>query len=149
MRAVCQRVTAARVTVDGEIVGEIGHGWAILLGIGAEDDERAAADLVDRIVGLRAFEDDQGKMSRSAADVGAELLVVSQITLHADFSHGRRPSFTKAARPELAERLVNHFVELIRARGFRVATGRFRAMMQVEIHNDGPVTMVLSTDGWV
>jgi D-aminoacyl-tRNA deacylase len=148
MRAVCQRVTHARVVVGEEIIGQIGHGWAILLGIGAEDGEREAQDLVDRIVGLRVFEDDDGKMSRAAADIGAEFLVVSQITLHADLSRGRRPSFTKAARPELAQPLVERFVQLIRARGFTVATGRFGAMMQVEINNDGPVTIVLSTDGW-
>ena len=148
MRAVCQRVTGARVLVEDAVVGEIGGGWAILLGIGCDDDEHHAEDLVDRIVGLRAFEGADGKMSLAAADVGAQFLVVSQITLHADLSRGRRPSFARAARPELARPLVDRFVELLRERGFVVATGQFGAMMSVEINNDGPVTIVLSTDGW-
>ena len=129
-------------------MGEIGPGWAILLGVGAEDDDSAAATLVDQIVGLRAFEGTDGKMSLAAADVGAQFLVVSQIPLHADLSRGRRPSFSKAARPEIARPLIDRFVELLRERGFTVATGQFGAMMSVEIHNDGPVTMVLSTGGW-
>ncbi|HZT08925.1 MAG TPA: D-aminoacyl-tRNA deacylase [Chloroflexota bacterium] len=148
MRAVCQRVTHARVRVDGEIIGEIGLGWCVLLGIGHDDDERTAVQLVDRIVGLRAFPDEDGRMARSAADVGAEFLVISQITLHADLSRGRRPSFTQAARPEVAAALFERFVALLRERGFTVATGRFGAMMDVEIHNHGPVTIVLSTDAW-
>ena len=134
--------------LDHQIVGEIGPGWAILLGVGHGDSEATADTLVDRIVRLRAFEDDAGKMSRSAVEVGAEFLVVSQITLHADFSRGRRPSFTGAAPPSLAAPLVDYFAERIRERGFTVATGRFGAMMDVELCNDGPVTMVLSSDGW-
>ncbi len=145
MRAVIQRVTRASVTVDGEVVGSIGHGWAILLGVGPQDDESAAAKLVDTVVKLRAFEDENGKMNRSALDVGAEVLVVSQFTLYADLSRGRRPSFTSAAPPEMAERLVERFVALVRAQGLKVATGRFGAMMDVEILNNGPVTFVLST----
>lgn len=144
MRAVIQRVSRASVTVDGEVVGRIGHGWAILLGVGPQDDESAAAKLVDTVVKLRAFEDDGGKMNRSALDVGAEILVVSQFTLYADLSRGRRPSFTSAAPPDLAERLVDRFVALMRAQGLTIATGRFGAMMDVEIVNNGPVTFVLS-----
>ena len=132
----------------GETVGEIGPGWAILLGVGRDDSEMNADTLVDRIVGLRAFEDEAGKMSRSALEVGAQFLIVSQITLHADLSRGRRPSFTNAAPPPLAAPLVDYFVDHLRDRGFFVATGQFGAMMDVELCNDGPVTMVLSTDGW-
>ncbi len=145
MRAVIQRVSRASVTVDGAVVGSIGHGWAILLGVGPQDDESAAAKLVDTVVKLRAFEDEAGKMTRSALDIGAEILVVSQFTLYAVLSHGRRPGFTSAAPPALAERLVEHFVGLVRAQGLNVATGRFGAMMDVEILNNGPVTFVLST----
>ena len=150
MRAVIQRVKWARVSIAGEIVGAIGAGWTILLGIGREDDEPAARELIDQIVKLRAFEDDTGRLQFSAEDVRAEILVVSQITLHGDLSRGRRPSFAPAAAPELAQSLFDRFVELLRERGFTVATGRFGAMMDVELCNDGPVTFVLSTpgDGW-
>jgi D-tyrosyl-tRNA(Tyr) deacylase len=148
MRAVCQRVRWARVVIDGDVVGQIGVGWTILLGIGGEDDEAAAERMVDRIVKLRAFEDERGRMQRSAEDIGAEFLIVSQITLHADLSHGRRPSFSHAAPPALAQPLVDRFAALLRGRGFTVATGRFGAMMDVELCNDGPVTFVLSSDGW-
>lgn len=148
MRAVLQRVSRARVLVGGEEVGAIGLGWAVLLGIGPDDDETTAARLVDTIVKLRAFEDADGKMNLAAAEVGAEFLVVSQFTLYADLSRGRRPSFVGAASPALAEPLVERFVAILRERGFAVATGRFGAMMEVEIHNYGPVTFVLSTDGW-
>ena len=148
MRAVCQRVRWARVRVEGEVIGEIGAGWAILLGIGAGDDEAAADELIDRIVKLRAFDDERGRMQRSAEDMGAEILVVSQIPLHADLSHGRRPSFSHAAPPAVARPLVDAFVSRLQGRGFRVATGRFGAMMDVELCNDGPVTFILSTDGW-
>ena len=148
MRAVCQRVRWARVLVEGEVVGAINYGWAILLGVGGEDDEASAASLVHQIVELRAFDDASGRMNLAARDIQAEFLVISQITLHADTSRGRRPSFTKAAPRELAIRLVDHFAQLLRDRGFRVATGRFGAMMDVELSNDGPVTIVLSTDGW-
>ena len=148
MRAVCQRVSGARVVVDGEVVGAIGKGWMILLGVGPEDDEAAAAGLVDKIAGLRVFEDPEGKMNLSAADVGAEFLVVSQFTLYADTSRGRRPGFTRAAPPAVAEPLVERFCELLRERGFTVASGRFGALMDVELTNHGPVTIVLSTDAW-
>jgi D-tyrosyl-tRNA(Tyr) deacylase len=151
MRAVCQRVRWARVVVAGEVVGEIGAGWTVLLGIGVVDDDAAAERLIDRIVKLRAFDDDHGHMQRSSEDVGAEFLVVSQITLHADLSRGRRPSFSHAAPPALARPQVDRFVALLRARGYTVATGRFGAMMDVELCNAGPVTFVLSSDsgdGW-
>jgi D-aminoacyl-tRNA deacylase len=148
LRAILQRVRQASVTVDHDVVGMIGPGWAILLGVGPHDDERAAADLVERIVTLRAFADSSGKMNLSATEVQAEFLVVSQVTLYCDLSRGRRPSFAGAAPPALADALVRHFADLLRDRGFRVATGRFGAMMEVEIHNDGPVTFALSTDGW-
>src|SRR5919202_5152034 len=148
MRAILQRVRRARVVVDGETVGAIGRGWAILLGIGQGDDEATAAALVDRIVNLRVFGDAEGKMNLSAADVGAEFLIVSQFTLYADLSRGRRPSFVHAAPPAVAEPLVERFAELLRERGLRVETGRFGAMMAVELVNDGPVTIALSTDDW-
>lgn len=148
MRAVLQRVSRARVMVDGSEVGAIGLGWAILLGIGTADDESAAERLAERVATLRVFGDDQGKMNLAAADVGAEFLVVSQFTLYADLSRGRRPSFVNAAPPEQAAPLVDRFADALRARGFRVATGQFGAHMDVELTNDGPVTIVLSTDEW-
>jgi D-tyrosyl-tRNA(Tyr) deacylase len=143
MRAVCQRVSRARVIVDGEVVGAIGLGWAILLGIGPADDEAAAAALADKIALLRVFEDDAGKMNLSAVDVGAEILLISQFTLYADLSRGRRPGFTRAAPPAMAEPLVERTAELLRQRGLRVATGRFGTVMDVELTNHGPVTIVL------
>ena len=147
MRAVCQRVSRARVVVDGETVGEIGSGWAILLGVGPDDDDATAAKLVDKIATLRTFEDAEGRMNLAAADVGADFLVVSQFTLYADL-RGRRPGFSRAAPPAVAEPLVSRFAERLRERGFTVATGRFGAMMDLELVNHGPVTIVLSTDAW-
>ena len=147
MRAVCQRVAWARVLVDGEIVGQIGPGWAILLGIGQADSPAVADGLVDKIATLRVFEDEAGRMHRAAAEVGAEFLIISQITLHADLSHGRRPSFTDAARPEQAEPLVAYVCDLIRSQGIPVATGVFGAHMEVELVNDGQVTLVVETEG--
>ena len=148
MRAVCQRVSQASVAVDGEIVGAIGRGWLILLGVGPEDDASTAAWLADKTAGLRVFDDSAGKMNLAAADVGAEFLLVSQFTLYADTARGRRPGFSRAAPPAVAAPLVEQCAELLRARGFRVATGRFGATMAVSLTNDGPVTIVLSTDGW-
>lgn len=145
MRAVCQRVSRARVLVGGQEAGAIHKGWAVLLGIGRGDDEAAAASLVDRLVKLRVFEDEAGKMNLSAQEVNAEFLIVSQFTLYADLSRGRRPSFTGAAPPEIAEPLVDHFVGLLRGCGFTVATGCFGAMMDVELTNYGPVTICLDT----
>jgi D-tyrosyl-tRNA(Tyr) deacylase len=134
------------VRVDTEIVGEIGLGWLVLLGIGPHDDEATAARMADKIAGLRVFEDEAGKMNRSVVDVGGSLLVVSQFTLYADTSRGRRPGFTGAAPPAVAEPLVTRFAEIVRERGLTVATGRFGATMQVELVNHGPVTIVLSEE---
>src|SRR6266536_2841272 len=131
MRAILQRVSRARVLVNGETVGAIGPGWTILLGVGRGDDEAAAVALADKIVNLRVFGDAEGKMNLSAIDVGAEFLIVSQFTLYADLSRGRRPSFVRAAPPDVAEPLVERFAQLIRERGFTVATGRFGSMMDV------------------
>src|SRR5690349_16395597 len=119
----------------------------VLLGVGPNDDEAAAARLVDKIAGLRVFGDENGKMNLSAVDVGAEFLVVSQFTLYADTSRGRRPGFTGAAPPSQAEPLVERFAQLVRERGLTVETGRFGASMQVELVNDGPVTIVLTDEG--
>ena len=143
MRALIQRVSHASVTVDGRVTGRIGRGFVVLLGI-THGDGRAEADwLAGKIVGLRVFDDDAGKMNRSLADVGGALLVVSQFTLYGDARKGRRPSFTDAAAPEVAEPLGDYFVEVLRGAGFTVATGVFGAHMDVEIHNDGPVTMMI------
>lgn len=145
MRAVLQRVSRAKVTVDGETTGEIGPGMLVLLGVGSEDTESEAAHLAEKIVNLRIFDDDDGKMNRSVTDVGGSLLVVSQFTLYADTRRGRRPSYIGAAAPDEANRLYEFFVE--RARTFlnKVETGRFQAMMDVELVNDGPVTIILDT----
>lgn len=150
MRVVLQRVSRARVTVDGEEVGAIGKGWVVLAGIGREDDEGSVAKMAEKVALLRAFEDEQGKMNLAAAEAGAEFLVVSQFTLYADTSRGRRPSFITAAPPEQAEPLVRYFADQLRQRGFTVAMGRFGAVMAVELVNDGPVTIVLTNDpsGW-
>jgi D-tyrosyl-tRNA(Tyr) deacylase len=147
MRAVVQRVARAVVRVDGTAVGEIGRGLMILLGVGPEDDEATARSLVDRIVGMRIFEDAEGKTNLAVVDVGAEVLVVSQFTLYADLSRGRRPGFSRAAPPSVAQPLVERFAALVAERGLRVATGRFGAHMAVELVNDGPVTIVLG-NGW-
>ncbi len=145
MRALLQRVSSAAVTVEGEIVGEIGFGWLILVGVGHDDDESTADWLVDRVAGLRCFEDAQGKTNLSASDVGAEMLVVSQFTLYADTSRGRRPGFSAAAPPEPANALVEHVAQGLRSRGFRVATGRFGAHMRVQLTNEGPFTIWLDS----
>lgn len=143
MRALIQRVSRASVTVDGRIVGKIGRGFVVLLGITHADGRAEAEWVAAKIAGLRVFEDDAGKMNLSIADVGGELLVVSQFTLYGDARKGRRPSFTDAAAPERAEPLVDYFVEVLRDGGFTVATGVFGAHMNVEIQNDGPVTMLI------
>jgi D-aminoacyl-tRNA deacylase len=147
MRAICQRVSEARVVVDGDVVGSIEQGWTVLLGIGPGDDAATAERLVDKIANLRVFDDPDGKMNLSAADVAAEFLVVSQFTLYADL-RGRRPGFSRAAPPAVAEPLVSVFCDQLRARGFRVAAGRFGALMDVQLTNHGPVTIVLSSDAW-
>src|SRR5690606_15907751 len=143
MRALVQRVTRARVEVDGEVVGEIGPGLCVLVGVTHTDDEAAADKLAAKLWGLRILDDEDGVMNRSVADVGGEVLVVSQFTLYGDTRKGRRPSWIDAARPEQAEPLVERVVEALRAEGARVATGRFRAEMQVTLTNDGPVTLLV------
>jgi D-tyrosyl-tRNA(Tyr) deacylase len=148
MRACVQRVSTASVTVEGQVIGEIGRGLVVLLGVGHDDTEQEVRTLADKVTGLRVFEDDAGKMNLALADVGGAMLVVSQFTLFGDCRKGRRPSFTAAAPPELAERLYEQFVTEVRARGVNVATGRFRANMQVGLINDGPVTLLLDTAEW-
>jgi D-tyrosyl-tRNA(Tyr) deacylase len=145
MRALLQRVTRANVDVDGETIGQIGRGWLILLGVSPEDDLGMVEPLVDKVVGLRCFEDEQGKTNLSAADVGAQFLVVSQFTLYADTTRGRRPGFTRAAPPAHAEPMVDAFGATLRQRGFEVQTGRFGAHMLVNLANDGPFTIWLDT----
>ena len=145
MRAVLQRVSRAKVTVDGEVTGEIGHGILVLLGVGAGDTEADAAHLVEKTVNLRIFSDEDDKMNLSVQDVGGGLLVVSQFTLYADTRKGRRPSYIGAAAPDEANRLYEVFVAEARKHLSLVATGRFQAMMDVELVNDGPVTIILDT----
>lgn len=143
MRAVLQRVRRAKVTVSDAVVGEIAHGWLVLLGVGPADDAKAVAWLADKVANLRAFEDADGKMNLSVQDVSGAVLVVSQFTLLGDCAKGRRPSFAGAAPPAVAEPLYEAFVAALKALGVPVATGRFEADMQVELVNDGPVTFVL------
>ncbi len=145
MKACIQRVSRARVLVRGEVIGQIGCGMVVLLGVAAGDDPADARTLAAKVVGLRIFEDDQGKMNRSLAEVQGSLLVVSQFTLLADCRKGRRPSFTEAAPPQLAAELYQAFVEAVQAAGIPVATGRFREHMEVELVNDGPVTLILDS----
>lgn len=145
MRAVVQRVSRARVTVAGEVVGEIGPGLLVLLGVGQADNESDADYLAGKITGLRIFEDAQGKMNRALGESGGAVLAVSQFTLYGDARRGKRPSFDAAARPELASQLYEHFVGKIRASGLRCETGRFQEMMQVELVNEGPVTILLDS----
>ena len=145
MRAVIQRVKEARVEVEGEVVGRIGEGMLILLGAGKDDTEMDAGYLAEKIMGLRIFEDAEGKMNLSVTDTGGELLVVSQFTLYGDCRKGRRPSFDKAAPPEVAGELYNLFVSKIRESRVKVETGRFRAMMDVHLVNSGPVTLMLDS----
>jgi len=146
MRAVVQRVSRASVTVDCEIVGRIGRGLLVLLGITHADTEAAAEYLAEKIAGLRIFEDDAGKMNQSVADVEGAVLAVSQFTLYGDVRKGKRPSFDDAARPEQARKLYEHFLDRIRALGLRCESGVFQAMMQVELVNDGPVTILLDSE---
>jgi D-aminoacyl-tRNA deacylase len=143
MRAVVQRVKRASVSVEGRLVGAVGPGLMILLGIREGDTEEEARWMAPKIATLRIFPDDEGKLNRSVLDTGGEALVVSQFTLYADCRKGRRPSFVEAARPEVADPLVAKFVELLRAEGLHVEIGIFQAEMLVEIHNDGPVTVIV------
>jgi len=143
VRALVQRVTGARVRVDGEIVGEIGAGLCVLVGVTHDDDAARAAKLAGKVANLRVFDDDEGAMNQSLLDAGGGALVVSQFTLYGDTARGRRPSWVAAARPEHAEPLIEEFGRELEALGVPVATGRFRADMQVELVNDGPVTLLL------
>ncbi len=149
MRAVVQRVTSSCVRVEENIIGTIGRGLLVLLGVGREDTEQDAVYLADKISELRVFEDNDGKMNRSLSQLGKEentgILVVSQFTLYGDCRKGRRPSYIQAQLPDEAERLYSFFVRLLREKGFLVETGVFQADMQVEIHNDGPVTLLLDS----
>ncbi len=145
MRACVQRVSSAEVTVDGEVVGAIGQGMVVLLGVAQDDTAAELRWMVDKLVGLRIFNDSQGKMNRAIQEVGGAMLVVSQFTLLGDCRKGRRPSFVNAAPPELANTLYQQLVEGVRERGIEVATGRFRAMMEVSLVNDGPVTLIIDT----
>jgi len=145
MRAVIQRVTRARVTVDGEVTGEIGSGLLVLLGVGRDDTEKEALYVLEKTLNLRIFEDSEGKMNLSLLDVRGDLLVVSQFTLYGDTRRGRRPSFIEAAPPEKADELYKYFVQEAAKVVPKVATGRFQAMMDVELVNNGPVTIILDS----
>jgi D-aminoacyl-tRNA deacylase len=145
MRAVVQRVSRARVTIDGQITGEIGRGLLVLLGVGAGDTRADADYLADKVIGLRIFEDAGGKMNLSVKEVGGAILAVSQFTLYGDVRRGKRPSFDAAAPPQPARELYEYFVEKIRSVGLRCETGRFQEMMQVELVNEGPVTILLDS----
>lgn len=146
MRILLQRVSRASVTVDHQVVGEVERGFCLLVGITHSDSETEAAWLAKKVAGLRLFEDDAGKMNRGLADVDGGILAISQFTLYGDARKGRRPSFINAARPEQAEPLFDYFVAQLCALGLEVATGVFGADMKVEIHNDGPVTLMLERD---
>ncbi len=145
MRACIQRVSRAQVTVAGEVTGRIETGMLVLLGVAVDDTEADARWLANKLSGLRVFEDDEGKMNLALADVGGAMLVVSQFTLLGDCRKGRRPSFVAAARPDLAEELYGVFVDAVRQQGIEVATGKFRQHMEVELVNDGPVTLVVES----
>ena len=145
MRMVVQRVTRASVTVDGEVTGKIGRGFMVLVGAEVGDTEADARLCADKLAGLRVFVDDEDKMNRSVLDVGGEILLVSQFTLLGDARHGRRPSFIAAARPEEAEPLLETMKAMLEEKGLHVKTGRFRAHMDVELVNDGPVTILIDS----
>ena len=145
MRAVVQRVSRAKVSVNGSVTGEIGMGLLVLVGVGHEDDHDELDYMVEKIAGLRIFEDGDGKMNRSVRDIGGSILAVSQFTLYGDVRRGKRPSFDGAAPPQRARQLYDAFVEKIRAAGLRCETGRFQEMMQVELVNEGPVTILLDS----
>ena len=146
MRAVLTRVKSASVTIDGEVVGKIGQGFLILLGVGPEDTEEHARVLAEKALGLRIFEDENGKMNLGLDAIGGEVLVVSQFTLYGNCRKGRRPSFTEAAGPELGNALYEKFLSICRELGYPPQHGRFGADMKVESLNDGPVTLILDTD---
>ena len=145
MKAVVQRVTQSDVKVDGRQIGAIDNGLLVLLGVGHDDTEKQVQWLAEKIINLRIFEDQDGKMNRSLQDIGGSMLVVSQFTLMGDCRKGRRPSFVAAAPPDLAEMLYERFVRQVKQMGIDVATGKFGAMMQVSLVNNGPVTLILNT----
>jgi D-tyrosyl-tRNA(Tyr) deacylase len=147
MRAVLQRVRKSSVSVSGEVVGEIGGGILALMAVAPGDSEREVRYMADKISNLRIFPDEAGKMNRSLLDTGGEMLVVSQFTLYGDCRKGRRPSFVAAASPEVAEALIEKFIEEVETIGVKTAAGRFGAMMEVELINDGPVTLLLDSEG--
>jgi D-aminoacyl-tRNA deacylase len=146
MRAVVQRVSRAKVTVADEVAGEIGTGLLVLLGVGEKDAQADADYCAQKICGLRIFEDADGKMNRSVGDVRGSILAVSQFTLYGDVRRGKRPSFDSAAKPDQARKLYEYFVERVRAAGLRCETGQFQEMMQVELVNDGPVTILIDSE---
>jgi D-tyrosyl-tRNA(Tyr) deacylase len=148
VKALIQRVKSARVRVDSEIIGEIGVGWLVLLGVARGDSGAETMKLVDKIIGLRLFPDAEGRFNLSVLDVSGSILVVSQFTLYADCSRGRRPSFTDAAEPEKANQLYEQFIGELRMKNLPVATGRFGADMEVSLVNDGPVTILLDSATW-
>lgn len=145
MRAVVQRVSRASVKVNSEFTGQIGEGLLVLLGVAQDDSDADAAYLAEKVAGLRIFEDDAGKMNRSVIDIGGAVLAVSQFTLFGDVRKGKRPSFDEAARPERARERYQHFVECVGSLGLRCETGRFQEMMEVELVNQGPVTILLDS----
>jgi len=145
MRAVVQRVSSASVTVDWEIVGRIGRGFLVLLGVAQDDEQADVVYTAQKLIGLRVFEDDDGKMNRSLQEVGGAMLIVSQFTLYGDCRKGRRPSFIAAAPPEKADSLYRQVVAEVRGQGITVETGRFQAQMRVELVNDGPVTLLIDS----
>ncbi len=146
MRAVIQRVSRASVRINENTTGQIGHGLVVLLGIRSEDTTRDLQWLADKIVHLRIFDDDEGKMNRSLADIDGEMLIVSQFTIYGDCRKGRRPGYSNAAPPEIAEPLYQQFIEAVASQQISVATGTFRATMEVELVNDGPVTLLLDSE---
>lgn len=146
MKLILQRVTEGSVTIEGKIKGSIGRGFVVLAGFGPDDDESVLAPMADKMLNLRVFEDAGGKMNLSLLDVGGSVLSISQFTLYADCRHGRRPSFSDAAKPDIAAKLYDEFNRLIAAKGVNVQTGEFGAEMHVKIFNDGPVTIILDSD---
>lgn len=149
MRAVIQRVTSSSVEVEDKIIGEINRGYCVLLGVTHDDTSKDAEWIVNKIIGLRIFEDEEGKLNRSLTDVGGSVLLVSQFTLYGDCRKGRRPSFVKAARPELANELYEKCCSFFKEKGITVQTGKFQANMKVSINNDGPVTLIIDSPGEV
>ena len=146
MKVVVQRVKYASCTIDGEVVGKIEKGFLLLVGITNSDDEETVRKVADKMVGLRIFEDENGKMNLELNQVNGEILSISQFTLYADCKHGKRPSFTNAARPEVSSPLYDYFNEYVRSLGYHVETGKFGADMKIELLNDGPVTIILESD---